>query len=198
MPITLELFPTIVFAIVMICWFAFAGIFIFRKTPPAAPDKKKDSGSIAGVALQGLSYAIVWTAHRNAFSPIVSARAWIRVVVGTLAIATAVGSVFLIMSAVKTLGKEWSITARMVEGHKLATQGPYARVRHPIYTGMLGMLIATGLSISHWIALLAAIVVFAIGTLIRVRIEERLLRETFGARFEEYARQVPALIPGVF
>lgn len=198
MPITLELFPTIVFAIVMICWFVFVGIFIFRKTPPAAPDKKKDSGSIAGVALQGLSYAIVWIAHRNAFSPIVSARAWIGVVVGTLAIATAVGSVFLIMSAVKTLGKEWSITARMVEGHKLATQGPYARVRHPIYTGMLGMLIATGLSVSHWIALLAAIVVFAIGTLIRVRIEERLLRETFGARFEEYARQVPALIPGVF
>jgi protein-S-isoprenylcysteine O-methyltransferase Ste14 len=198
MPITLELFPTIVFAIVMICWFAFAGIFIFRKTPPAAPDKKKDSGSIAGVALQGLSYAIVWTAHRNAFSPIVSARAWIGVVVGTLAIATAVGSVSLIMSAVKTLGKEWSITARMVEDHKLATEGPYARVRHPIYTGMLGMLIATGLAISHWMALVAAIVVFAIGTLIRVRIEERLLRETFGPQFEEYARQVPAVIPGIF
>jgi protein-S-isoprenylcysteine O-methyltransferase Ste14 len=194
MTITLELFPTIVFAIVMICWFVFAGIFIFRKTPPAAPNKKKDSGSIAGVALQGLSYAIVWTAHRNAFSTIVSASAWIEIVVGTLA----VGSVFLIMSAVKTLGKEWSITARMVEGHKLATQGPYASVRHPIYTGMLGMLIATGLSISHWLALPAAIVVFAVGTLIRVRIEERLLRETFGARFEEYARQVPALIPGVF
>jgi len=198
MTITLELFPTIVFVIVMICWFVFAGIFIFRKTPPAAPDKKKDSGSIAGVALQGLSYAIVWTAHRNAFSPIVSASPWIGIAVGTVAIAAAVGSVFLIMSAVKTLGKEWSITARTVENHKLATQGPYARVRHPIYTGMLGMLLATGLAISHWLALLAAIVVFAIGTLIRVRIEERLLRETFGARFEEYARQVPAVIPGVF
>jgi protein-S-isoprenylcysteine O-methyltransferase Ste14 len=198
MTITLELFPTIVFVIVMICWFVFAGIFIFRKTPPAAPDKKKDSGSIAGVALQGLSYAIVWTAHRSAFSPIVSAGPWVGMVVGTLAIAAAVGSVFLILSAVKTLGKEWSITARMVEDHKLATQGPYARVRHPIYTGMLGMLIATGLSISHWIALLAALVVFAIGTLIRVRIEERLLRETFGARFEEYAREVPAVIPGIF
>jgi protein-S-isoprenylcysteine O-methyltransferase Ste14 len=198
MTITLELFPTIVFVIVMICWFVFAGIFIFRKTTPAAPDRKKDSGSIAGVALQGLSYAIVWTAHRIGLSPIVSASAWIGIVVGTLAIATAVGSVFLIMSAVKTLGKEWSVTARMVEGHRLATDGPYARVRHPIYTGMLGMLIATGLSFSHWIALPAAIVVFAIGTLIRVRIEERLLRETFGARFEEYARQVPAFIPGIF
>jgi protein-S-isoprenylcysteine O-methyltransferase Ste14 len=98
----------------------------------------------------------------------------------------------------KTLGKEWSITARMVEDHKLATEGPYARVRHPIYTGMLGMLIATGLAISHWIALIAAIVIFAIGTLIRVRIEERLLRETFGQQFEDYARHVPAVLPGIF
>jgi protein-S-isoprenylcysteine O-methyltransferase Ste14 len=63
---------------------------------------------------------------------------------------------------------------------------------------MLGMLIATGLAISDWIALFAAIVVFAIGTWIRVRIEERLLRETFGQSFEDYAREVPAVIPGIF
>ena len=198
MTITLELFPTIVFAIVMICWFAFAGIFIFRKTPPAAPEKKRASGSIAGVALQALSYAIIWSVRRTAFSPIVSGSAWIGIAAGAVAIVAAVGSVFLIMSAVKTLGKEWSITARMVEDHKLATEGPYARVRHPIYTGMLGMLIATGLAITHWMALVAAIVVFAIGTFVRIRIEERLLRETFGQRFEEYARRVPAVIPGNF
>jgi protein-S-isoprenylcysteine O-methyltransferase Ste14 len=198
MTITLNLFPAIVFAIVTICWFVFAGIFIFRKTPPAGPDKKKDSGSIPGVVLQGLSYAIVWTIRRSAFSPIVSANSWAGMLAGMVAIAAAVGSVFLIVSAVNTLGKEWSITARTVEDHKLATEGPYAHVRHPIYTGMLGMLIATGLAVSHWMALVAAIVVFAIGTLIRVRIEERLLRETFGPRFEEYARRVPAVIPGIF
>jgi protein-S-isoprenylcysteine O-methyltransferase Ste14 len=116
----------------------------------------------------------------------------------TIAIAAAIGLVLLVMAAVKTLGKEWSITARMVEDHKLATKGPYARVRHPIYTGMLGMLIATGLAVSHWIALVAAIVIFATGALIRVRIEERLLRETLGQSFEEYARQLPAVIPGIF
>ena len=198
MTITLELFPTIVFAIVMICWFAFAGIFIFRKTPPAAPEKKRASGSIAGVALQALSYAIIWSVRRTAFSPIVSGSSWIGIAAGAVAIVAAVGSVFLIMSAVKTLGKEWSITARMVEDHKLATEGPYARVRHPIYTGMLGMLIATGLAITHWMALVAAIVVFAIGTWIRVRIEERLLHETFGSQFEDYARRVPAVIPKMF
>ena len=182
----------------MSCWFAFAAVFIFREKPPNAPDQKRDRASIPGVALQGLAYAIVWSIHRQFFSPIVTGIEWLELLAAAIAIAAAMGSVMLIMAAVKTLGKEWSITARMVEDHKLATEGPYARVRHPIYTGMLGMLIATGLAISHWIALVAAIVIFAIGTLIRVRIEERLLRETFGQRFEDYARKVPAVIPGIF
>ena len=102
------------------------------------------------------------------------------------------------MSAVRVLGKEWSVTARLVEGHKLATRGPYRFMRHPIYTGMLGMLLATGLAISNWFSLLAAIVIFLIGTIIRVRSEERLLREEFGSQFEDYARRVAALLPGVY
>ncbi len=198
MKITLVPLPTLVFMVVMLCWFVFAGVFIFRKQPPAAPDKKRDRGSIVGVALQAISYAIVWIGHRHPFSAFVSGNVWVEIVAGIIAIAAAIGSVLLIMAAVKTLGKQWSITARMVEDHELATHGPYARLRHPIYTGMLGMLIATSIAISTWVALVAAIIIFAVGTLIRVRSEERLLRETFGQRFEDYARHVPALIPGIF
>jgi protein-S-isoprenylcysteine O-methyltransferase Ste14 len=46
-------------------------------------------------------------------------------------------------SAVCALGKQWSIAARVVEGHELITDGPYRIVRHPIYAGMLGLLVAT-------------------------------------------------------
>jgi protein-S-isoprenylcysteine O-methyltransferase Ste14 len=113
-------------------------------------------------------------------------------------VAMAFGSVFIVMAAVQALGKEWSVTARLVEGHKLATRGPYRFVRHPIYTGMFGMLLATGLAISHWIALAVAIVIFFVGTVIRVRIEERLLRAQFGSEFEDYARRVPAMLPGIY
>jgi protein-S-isoprenylcysteine O-methyltransferase Ste14 len=86
----------------------------------------------------------------------------------------------------------------VLEGHKLVTEGPYRIVRNPIYTGMFGMLLATGLAISHWIGLLLAIVVFAVGTVIRVQSEEKLLREAFGAEFEAYAQRVPAVIPFLF
>ena len=195
---TFEFLPTLVFVVVMICWFVFAGVFLLRKKPPSPPDQKRDRGSLIGVALQGMSYAIVWGVHRPAFTPIVSGNRPVAIVAGVLAIVAAIGSVWLIMRAVNTLGKEWSLTARLVEGHKLATSGPYAYVRHPIYTGMLGMLVATGLALSHLIALLAALLIFFIGTIIRVRSEDRLLREAFGEQFENYAQRVPAIVPGLY
>jgi len=112
-----------------------------------------------------------------------------------LTILLAVTSVLFCAAAIRTLGRQWSLAARVVEGHKLVTQGPYSIVRNPIYTGMFGMLLATGLAVSHWIGLTLAVVMFAIGTFIRVHSEERLLREMFGIEFDEYARRVRAVIP---
>jgi protein-S-isoprenylcysteine O-methyltransferase Ste14 len=193
----LNFLPTLVFVAVMICWFVFAGTFLLRKKPPSPPDRKREPGSLVGVALQGVSYGLVWGVRRAMFTPFLS-NGPIAIVAGVLAIAAAVGSVWLVTLAVQTLGKEWSLTARLVEGHKLATTGPYALVRHPIYTGMLGMLLATGLALSHWAALLPALVVFFIGTTIRIRSEEKLLREAFGEQFENYARSVRAMVPGLY
>lgn len=197
MSFTFEFMPTLVFVIVMICWFVFAGTFLLRKRPPAPPDEKRAPGSLIGVAFQGISYGVVWGVRREAFTPIVAATP-IAIATGVLASCAAIGSVWLVTAALKTLGKEWSLTARLVEGHKLATTGPYAFVRHPIYSGMLGMLVATGLAVSHWAALLAALVVFFVGTVIRVRSEEKLLREAFGGQFEDYAQRVPAIVPGLY
>ncbi|HEV7745731.1 MAG TPA: isoprenylcysteine carboxylmethyltransferase family protein [Pyrinomonadaceae bacterium] len=198
MRINLEVWPTLVFVVVLICWFVFAGVFLLRKKPPSPPDRKREPGSLFGVALQGVSFGFVWGVRRTMFTPIVAGRELITVFTGVLAIVAAIGSVWLVTLAVKTLGKEWSLTARLVEGHKLATSGPYALVRHPIYTGMLGMLLATGLSISHWAALLAALLVFFVGTTIRIRSEEKLLREAFGDQFEDYVRSVRAIVPGLY
>jgi len=189
---------TLVLVMVMVCWFVFALTFILRKKPAAAPDSKRDRGSIPGVFLQALSYAIIWTVRRPFVSPFVSFSKTLALFLGIVAIVSAIVSVFIVMAAVKTLGKEWSITARVVTDHKLATEGPYRFVRHPIYTGMLGMLIATGIAVSYWPALLVALVVFFLGTAIRIRSEERLLRETFGLEFETYARSVPAIVPGLY
>ncbi|MEP6921567.1 MAG: isoprenylcysteine carboxylmethyltransferase family protein [bacterium] len=194
----MTLLPTIVFVIVIACWFVFAATFLLRKKPPSAADQKRDPRSIVGVALQALSYGVVWGFRRTSFTPMISAGKAVEILLSIVAVAVAVIAVWVVIAAVKTLGKEWSITARVVEGHKLATMGPYRVVRHPIYTGMLGMLVATGLALSYWPALLVAIVICFIGTVIRIRSEERLLREIFGSEFEVYSRSVPALVPGVY
>jgi protein-S-isoprenylcysteine O-methyltransferase Ste14 len=197
MILDLEFWPTLAFGAVMASWFVFAGVFLVfvGRKPPSAPDSKRERTSIIGIALQGVSYALVWTIRRPSFTPIVSAGKAVEIVAALLTMALAVGSVWFCSAAVRTLGKQWSLAARVLEGHRLVTEGPYSVVRNPIYTGMFGMLLATALAISHWIGLVTAIAVFAIGTAIRVHSEEKLLREMFGEEFEAYTRKVPAVVP---
>jgi protein-S-isoprenylcysteine O-methyltransferase Ste14 len=190
-----EFWPTLAFVVVMVSWFTFAASFLFHKKPPSPPDKKRDPSSIFGIVLQGVSYLIVWIVRRVWFTPIISLGKSFEIVMAVLTMVLAVSSVWFCTAAIRTLGEQWSLAARVVEGHKLVTEGPYSIVRNPIYTGMLGMLLATGLAVSHWIGLAIAIVVFGVGTTIRVRSEAALLREMFGEEFESYARRVPAVIP---
>jgi protein-S-isoprenylcysteine O-methyltransferase Ste14 len=112
-------------------------------------------------------------------------------------IVIAVASVWLCFESARTLGKQWALAARVIEGHELITSGPYARVRNPIYFAMFGMLLATGLALSRWPAVGVAILVFVLGTEIRIRSEERLLREAFEVQFDNYARKVPAIFPRI-
>ncbi len=185
---------------VILCWIFFAGIFLLRKRPPQARESRRDPRATLGVVLQMCGYFLVWFhPPRTAFLPPVAALSGVRgIIFAVFTIGLAAGSGWLLESAVRTLGKQWALPARLVEGHKLITVGPYAYVRNPIYTGMLGMLIATGLAMEHWIATVAAIVVFAVGMVIRVRSEEKLLRAAFGKEFEDYARRVPAIVPGIY
>src|SRR6267142_3759995 len=186
MMIRYEFWPTLAFVVVMLSWLAFVVVFasFLRKKAPSAPDSKRERTSIGGIVLQGVGYAIIWILRRPPFTPIVSVSKFVEIALAVLTMTVAIGSVWFCSAAVRTLGKQWSLAARVLEGHKLVTEGPYSVVRNPIYTGMFGMLLATGLAVSHWIGLLIAIVIFAIGTMIRVRSEEGLLREMFGREFE--------------
>lgn len=196
----LEFWPTLAFIVVMTSWFAFVAVFLvfFRKKLPSAPDRKRERASILGIALQAISYAIIWSVRRSPFTPILSLGKLFEVASAIITMVLAIGSVWFISAAVRTLGKQWSLAARVLEGHNLITTGPYNVVRNPIYTGMFGMLLATGLAISHWVGLLIAVIVFAVGTLVRVRSEEKLLREAFGEEFVAYAGKVPAVVPFFF
>ncbi len=98
-------------------------------------------------------------------------------------------------TASRSLGRHLHLDAAMLESHALVKAGPYRFVRHPIYTSMLCILLATGLLIAPWYLLLPALVIFLAGTEIRLRLEEKLLSASFGQEFEQYRSRVSALIP---
>src|SRR5438309_8163642 len=126
-----EFWPTLVFTVVMLSWFAFGIGFMVRKKPPKAPESKRERSSITGIALQGAGYAIIWSLHRQAFTKIVPLSKPFEIALAIMTMGLAIGSVWFISAAVQTLGKQWSLAARLVEGHKLVTDGPYHVVRNP-------------------------------------------------------------------
>lgn len=195
-----HLAATAAFYGIIVCWWIFGLTFWLRKRPPRAREEKRDRTSLLGLLLQAVAYFIVWSPplQRGRFSLVTNGSPAMEWGLATLALAIAVASVWLVNSAARHLGKQWALAARLVEGHTLIQDGPYRFVRNPIYTGMFGMLLATGIAAGRWIPLLVATVLFAAGTYVRIQIEERLLRQAFGTEFEEYARRVPAVIPGIY
>jgi len=186
------------FVLVIASWFLFGGVFLFRKKPEATTDGAKIPVSYVGLALQCLGFLPVWLVWRvPMFSAFIDGQYTLNSVLQVIAVALAAVSVWLAMSAIRELGRQWSLQARLVEGHKLITSGVYQTVRHPIYTAMLGMLVAMGIANSQWRTTLAGIVIFIIGTKIRTNSEERLLAKAFGTEFSEWKAKVPGLIPFV-
>jgi protein-S-isoprenylcysteine O-methyltransferase Ste14 len=180
--------------LVFLPWFAFGLSLLFRKKPAQAEEAKRAPAATVGIALQSFCFALVWLFPRSSWWPF---RAWLlgEVALAVVSVLLAYSSSWLCLRAVQTLGKQWTYQARVIKGHELITQGPYAFVRNPIYLGMFGAIIATGLAFSRWWNLLGALILFLIGNRIRIRAEEKLLRETFGSQFDDYARHVPAFLP---
>ena len=108
---------------------------------------------------------------------------------------TAAGLAFAVWAR-RHIGRNWSASVTVKAGHELVTSGPYALVRHPIYTGLLlgftGWAIATG----QWRGVLAVLVAY-LSLLRKYRLEERWMRERFGPAYDDYARRVKALVPFV-
>lgn len=183
------------FFVLIFGWVIFTLLFLARKKTPKVAESKRDRTSILGIVMQMTGYALVWSVRRPLFSPILRLGWPFDITMVAAAIALLAGSIWMATTAVGALGKQWSYAARLVEGHALITEGPYGLARHPIYTGLFGMMLATGLVMTYWFVLPVATIIFLIGTNIRTRSEEKLLQDEFGEAYESYARRVPALIP---
>jgi protein-S-isoprenylcysteine O-methyltransferase Ste14 len=95
------------------------------------------------------------------------------------------------------IGTNWSGTVTVKEQHQLVRGGPYAKLRHPIYTGILLALIGTAIVRGEWRGVLAVLIAFA-ALWRKLRLEERWMIETFGDEYRRYREHTAALIPFLF
>ncbi len=103
----------------------------------------------------------------------------------------------LAWTAVRHLGRQFRVHAGLYEDHQLITTGPYAIVRHPIYTSLLAILACTLFLLTPWQWAALSLALFVAGTEIRVYTEDGLLASRFGERFFEYRKRVRAYVPFV-
>ncbi len=109
---------------------------------------------------------------------------------------TIAGLLFAVWARVH-LGRNWSRSVTIKQDHELINTGPYAVVRHPIYTGILTGLLGTAIALSQ-VRGIIAFALFFIAFWIKLRMEEEWMRSQFGEAYATYARETAALVPYLF
>lgn len=186
---------TLVEAVVWICWGAVVAVWIVgalyntRRAPHA---RKRSLGSAGWMIVAIVAWLVVRRVVGIGALALHDEPDAVRVV-GAVVLVAATG--FAVWARL-VLGTMWSSYPVAKEGHVLRTDGPYAITRHPIYTGLLGMLLGTELALDFgaWLYVLVLVAVYFV---LKIRSEEQLMREAFPGEYDEYRRRVPQLIPGL-
>lgn len=185
--------------ILMLCW----GLFIAAWTVGALTVKRtaeRPGFSLAAkvplIAAAVIGLTMLWQGD-GPLSALNRLALWPQTgVTGAVVDAFAVLGVGVALWARLALGRNWSADLVVKEQHVLVQGGPYAYVRHPIYTGVLLMLLGTAIHMGA----LSGLLVFGLcvaGFWLRARDEERLMMRQFPEAYAAYRRRVKALIPYV-
>ena len=176
------------------CWGVFAVVWVIGAvvTHARGPRVVRRSGGWWTMSI--VIVALLWVSRR-----FVSATGWRSLTVDATWL-TVLGVVILVASTGLTLwarwrlGSMWTASPTIKREHELRTDGPYAITRHPIYTGILGMLIGTGLfaGLGPWLPVLVVTIALIE---VKIRSEERLLSGEFPDAYPAYRQRVPQLLP---
>jgi protein-S-isoprenylcysteine O-methyltransferase Ste14 len=178
--------PAYAYAILVtgvVVWFTPFALAHRKVTAASTVDRR----SRWGVLLQFVAYSLLWQGHFWT-RPLPLWRICVSILLFVVA-------AILSWTSSTALGSHLRVDAALGAEHSLVRSGPYGIVRNPIYTSMLCVLCATAVVIAPWQLFLLSLLLFVVGTEIRVRTEERLLASRFGEEFQAYKRNVAAYIP---
>lgn len=107
----------------------------------------------------------------------------------------AAGGAYLVVRARAELGKAWSLVPQAAHDAGLVMTGPYRRVRHPIYLGLIVLATGQALAFASWPALVIVLAGIVPTFVWRARVEESVLARAFGERYEHYRQGTGMIIP---
>jgi protein-S-isoprenylcysteine O-methyltransferase Ste14 len=175
-------------------WWTWAAYWMLAALRNKATQRRESLGSrlahLVPLAVGGALIAWAhpaWSALARRLWPPSPAAEWIGV---ALVIA---GFAFATWARVH-LGRNWSGTVTVKQGHELIRSGPYALVRHPIYTGLISALLGTTIALGTVHAAIGFAII-VVSLVRKSRTEEEFMRATFPGEYQRYSAQVPALIP---
>jgi protein-S-isoprenylcysteine O-methyltransferase Ste14 len=173
---------------------AVALIRAFARSSDRGAAAKRSWLSTLGIALQAIGFGA------TGFGPVRIALPWSApssILCSVLVALLGGGAIAIFIAATRAMGKNWSVVARTRSDHQLVRNGPFAVVRHPIYLALFLYLLSFGIAFGHFGQFLISIPLYIAGAIIRIRVEEKLLRAQFGEDHARYVREVPAFIPFV-
>jgi protein-S-isoprenylcysteine O-methyltransferase Ste14 len=183
------------------CWGAVVLIWVIGALYNAVKGPTRDRRPVTSRSIAGRVLALVAIVAVVVVVGLVPAHTWhlLRVEspwVTFVGLAILLASTALTLWARFALGTMWTMDPAVKQGHRLRTDGPYGITRHPIYTGMLGMLVGSILLAGSGRSVLI-LVVGGVFFGVKIHAEERLMSATFPDEYAHYRRRVPQLIPGL-
>jgi len=182
-------------ASITVCWFAVVVVWLVTANynETRAPAQRRRSWYGSGMVPVVIIFAVVRVVVPRAdWQSVTFHTPWVRFA----GLAILLAATAFALWARFVLGLMWSAAPAVKEGHQLRTSGPYAITRHPIYTGLLGMLLGTLLVAGGglWIVPFPIALIL---TEFKIRIEERFMTAEFPTEYPRYRKRVPQLVPGL-
>jgi len=186
--------PLLYRQLILLLWLAWGAYWIVSAVGAKATVRRESLGSrlmtivplLVGSALLGWHAASGGWLGVRLWPPSLTASS-----IGVAALAA--GMAFAVWARVH-LGRNWSGQVTVKQGHELIRSGPYAFVRHPIYTGLILAVLGTAIAMGTVAAALGTLIIAA-SFVLKLRREEVFMRETFPGEYQRYSARVPALIP---
>jgi protein-S-isoprenylcysteine O-methyltransferase Ste14 len=196
-PATIANMPADVHQYVSALWIVVAIIFLIGALTAKRAARRQSVGSRAlHLGMATLAYFLLFSRNFRPgflgwrFVPADPLYAWLGLSL------TAAGLGFTLWARFY-LGRNWSATVTVKQDHQLIRGGPYAIVRHPLYSGLLLAFLGTSIAFRDVRGLVATLLLLAAWRM-KLRLEESFMTEQFGDQYAQYKREVKGLIPFVW